>query len=57
MNPQTYDELLREIQQDEQAVHDLHQEERDVRLMKRLDLSRSELRDLRGTKDLLDFAE
>lgn len=57
MTTRSYNDLVSEIQIVESSLRHLTTHEIDNELMRRFDLSRSELRDLRGIKDLLDFSE
>ena len=53
--PETYDLLVLAVMDAERKLFDLPQETRDVELKKRFNISSSVLREIRGTKDLLDF--
>ena len=53
--PETYDLLVLAGMDAARKLFDLPQETRDVELKKQFNISSSVLREIRGTKDLLDF--
>lgn len=51
----TYDQLFQSVRDVEKALSHLPLRERDAELIKRFGISLDVLREIRGTKDLLDF--
>ena len=52
---ESYDLLLQSLQDAEKQLSHLSAAERDAELMKRFGIARDVIREIRGTKDLLDF--
>ena len=57
MTTGSYDDLVSEIRIVESSLRHLTAHEIDKELMKRFELTRSDLLELRGIKDLLDFID
>ena len=57
MTTRSYDDLVNEIRIVESSLSHLHPTEMDEELMKQFELTRSDLLELRGIKDQLDFID